>query len=152
MPLARETGLALQTVNILRGLRKDYERGWIYIPESFCLQAGLTPAQFFLPENKQKAIQVVEMLAEKSERHLGYAMTYIKEIPAYHHKMRLAIIWPILFAARTVSICRNNLSVLTGEAKITRDEIKKIIRNTSLFGWSNGYLDNYYKYLISIPH
>jgi farnesyl-diphosphate farnesyltransferase len=29
MPLAREFGLALQTVNIIRGLRKDYERGWI---------------------------------------------------------------------------------------------------------------------------
>ena len=34
-PLAREFGLALQTVNIIRGMRKDYERGWVFIPCSF---------------------------------------------------------------------------------------------------------------------
>ena len=36
IPLARECGLALQTVNVVRGLRDDYERGWIFVPESFC--------------------------------------------------------------------------------------------------------------------
>lgn len=30
MPLSRECGLALQTVNIIRGIRKDYERGWVF--------------------------------------------------------------------------------------------------------------------------
>ena len=35
LPLAREFGLALQTVNVICGLRKDYERGWVYIPKNF---------------------------------------------------------------------------------------------------------------------
>ena len=34
MPLSREFGLGLQTVNVLRGMRKDYERGWVYIPRT----------------------------------------------------------------------------------------------------------------------
>ena len=149
MPLARETGLALQTVNILRGLRKDYERGWIYVPESFCQQVGLTREEMFDPSNQDKAMQIVDMLADKSEKHLDSAMMYVKAIPATQHKMRLAIIWPILFAARTVSISRHNFSVLSGEAKIHRKEIKKIMRDTTLFGWSNKFLDRYYMELIS---
>ncbi|MEK7324851.1 MAG: squalene/phytoene synthase family protein, partial [Chloroflexota bacterium] len=36
MPLAREFGLALQTVNVIRGLREDHQRGWIFVPRSFC--------------------------------------------------------------------------------------------------------------------
>lgn len=41
MPLAREFGLALQTVNVIRGLRPDYERGWIFVPRSFCAAANI---------------------------------------------------------------------------------------------------------------
>ncbi len=149
MPLARETGLALQTVNILRGLRKDFERGWIYIPDSYCQQVGLVREEMFDPGNQDKAMQIVEMLADKSEKHLESAMELVKAIPASQHKMRLAILWPILFAARTVSISRDNLSVLSGEAKIQRNEIKKIMRDTTLFGWSNKFLDRYYTGLIS---
>ena len=33
MELGREFGLALQTVNIIRGMRKDYERGWVFVPQ-----------------------------------------------------------------------------------------------------------------------
>lgn len=40
LPLAREYGLGLQTVNIIRGIRKDRERGWIFVPEEFCRSAG----------------------------------------------------------------------------------------------------------------
>ena len=35
MPLGYEFGLALQTVNIIRGIRKDYERGWVFVPVTF---------------------------------------------------------------------------------------------------------------------
>ena len=55
MPLAREFGLALQTVNIIRGLRKDYERGWIFVPESFCAAVNLRRSDLFKPEYQSGA-------------------------------------------------------------------------------------------------
>jgi hypothetical protein len=59
MPLAKETGLALQTVNILRGLRKDFERGWIYVPESYCQLVGIRRGEMFSAENEAKVLKLV---------------------------------------------------------------------------------------------
>src|SRR5437868_1895140 len=56
MPLAREFGLALQTVNVIRGLRKDYERGWIFVPESFCAAVNLRRSDLFKPEYQIQAL------------------------------------------------------------------------------------------------
>jgi hypothetical protein len=41
--------------------------------------------------------------------------------------------------------------VLVGEVKMTRDEVKAIVRDTTLFGWSNSWLDSYYRRLQAPP-
>jgi farnesyl-diphosphate farnesyltransferase len=151
MPLARETGLALQTVNIVRGLRKDYERGWIYVPESFCAAVNLRRVDLFNPEYQIQALQVVDMLADKGERHLRAALAYVEALPRWLHSLRLACIWPMLFAVRTLALSRQNVNVLMGEVKMTRDEVKEIVRDTTLFGWSNTWLESYYHHLQSAP-
>lgn len=151
MPLAREFGLALQTVNVIRGLRKDYERGWIYVPESFCAAVKLSRADLFKPEYEIQALQVVDMLADKAERHLNLALKYVKALPRGLHTLRLACIWPMLFAVRTLALSRHNVNVLVGEVKMTRDEVKAIVRDTTLFGWSNSWLDSYYHRLQTPP-
>ncbi len=151
MPLAREFGLALQTVNVIRGLRKDYERGWIYVPESFCAAVRLSRADLFNPQYRRQALQVVDMLADKAERHLRAALIYVKNLPRWLYAIRLACLWPLLFAVRTLAISRHNVNVLVGEVKMTREEVRAIVRDTTLFGWSNTWLDNYYKRLQSAP-
>ncbi len=147
MPLARESGLALQTVNVIRGLRKDYERGWIYVPASFCAEVGLKPPDLFKPENLEAAMQVVEALADKAERHLYQGLQYVKLIPRRYHRLRLACMWPLFFAARTLAISRGNRQVLEAEAKMTRDEVRSIMADTWRMGWSNRWLDAYYERL-----
>jgi farnesyl-diphosphate farnesyltransferase len=151
MPLARETGLALQTVNIIRGLRKDYERGWIYVPESFCTAVNLRRTDLFNPDYQLQALQVVDLLADKGERHLRAALAYVEALPRWLHTVRLACIWPMLFAVRTLALSRQNVNVLVGEVKMTRDEVKTIVRDTTLFGWSNTWLENYFRYLQEAP-
>jgi farnesyl-diphosphate farnesyltransferase len=148
MPLAREFGLALQTVNVIRGLRKDFERGWVFVPRTFCERAGLTPAQLFDPANLDQALQVVEMLAQKAERHLRAGMAYVTALPRHQHRIRLACIWPLFFAAKTLAVSRNNANVLLAEAKIGRDQVGSIIRDTTAFGWSNHWLQWYYNSLM----
>lgn len=147
MPLAREFGLALQTVNVIRGLRKDYERGWIYVPESFCAAVDLRRTDLFDPAYQLQALQVLDMLTDKAERHLHSALAYVKALPRWLHALRLACIWPLLFAVRTLAISRHNVSVLMGEVKMTREEVTAIVRDSTLFGWSNRWLDDYYQRL-----
>jgi len=144
MPLGREFGLALQTVNIIRGLRDDYERGWIYVPASFCEEAGIPPKALFDPENREQAMLVIDMLADKAERHLLAAKAYLKALPPWRHSIRLFCLFPLLFAVRTLAISRYNHLVLDSEAKITREEVKQIVRDAERWGWSNHWVDRYY--------
>jgi len=143
LPLAREFGLALQTVNVIRGLRKDYERGWVYVPKKFLEAANLSAHELFQPENRAEAIKVLDMLADKAERHLHAALTCVKSLPPWQHRIRLACIFPLMFAIRTLAISRRNTDVFNSEAKITREEVKRIVRDATLWGWSNWWLDSY---------
>jgi hypothetical protein len=52
---------------------------------------------------------------------------------------------------RTLALSRQNVNVLVGEVKMTRDEVKTIVRDTTLFGWSNRWLEGYYHHLRSAP-
>jgi farnesyl-diphosphate farnesyltransferase len=151
LPLAREFGLALQTVNVIRGLRKDYERGWVYVPKKFLAQVNLTATELFQPEYRAEAIQVLDMLADKAERHLRAALDCVKTLPPWHHRIRLACIFPLMFAIRTLAISRRNAQVFESEAKISRDEVKQIVIDSKLWGWSNFWLDSYYQKLNAAP-
>lgn len=151
MPLSREIGLGLQTVNVIRGLRKDYERGWVFVPGTYLSQEGLSRDQFFDQGNEAKAINIVNKLAEKAEKHLSYGLTYTSAFPRYQYRVRLASIWPLFFAIKTLAISRNNLEVIRNEVKITRKDVKTIIRNTTLMGWSERWLKAYYDKLNQSP-
>jgi farnesyl-diphosphate farnesyltransferase len=144
LPLSREFGLALQTVNVIRGLRKDYERGWVFVPQSFLKQVDVTPDQLFMANFEEKGLEVVRMLADKAEQHLQHGLEYIQTIPRTQHRIRLFCIWPLFFAAKTLVISRNNVAVLRDEAKISRAQVKTIVRDTTLLGWSNRWLNRYY--------
>lgn len=150
MPLAHEFGLALQTVNVIRGLREDFDRGWIYIPNTFCSALQIDPAELFLPENLPGAMQVLLKLTDKADRHLASALQYLKALPPWQHGIRLFCAYPLLFAARTLAVSRQNQEVWRSEVKITRDEVARIVRDTTVWGWSNGWLDQYY-HKLSIP-
>jgi farnesyl-diphosphate farnesyltransferase len=144
MPLGREFGLALQTVNIIRGLRKDYERGWVFVPASMYEPLGLTRDSLFHADNRTAALEIVNKLADKAARHLKNGLTYITLLPRRHTRIRLFCIWPLLFAVKTLAISRNDTLVLTEEKKISRRQVIRIMQVSSLFGWSNTWLKWYY--------
>lgn len=152
LPLSRECGLALQTVNVIRGIRKDYERGWVFVPRSYYRPLGLTRDTLLNRECEPQALAVVSKLADKADRHLEHGLTFITSFPRHEHDIRLALMWPFLFAARTLALSRRNPNVLRSEAKITRAEIAQIIGRTRVLGWSNRWLSRYYHQLSTVPH
>ena len=151
MPLSRQYGLALQTVNVLRGMRQDHARGWVFVPETYLTRVGLDRDSLFDPANVEQAMAVVRLLADKAEAHLRHGIEYVTAFPRRQHRIRLACMWPLFFAVRTLAVSRDNREVLTGEAKIGRDQVRSIIRRTMLFGWSNHWLDAYYRQLARPP-
>jgi farnesyl-diphosphate farnesyltransferase len=147
MPLAREFGLGLQTVNVIRGMREDFDRGWIYIPRNFLQEMNLSSEQLFDPDHRQQALKVLDLMTDKAERHLRQALQYVKALPWWQHGIRLGCIFPLMFAIRTLAISRRNAQVFESEAKMTREEVKRIVMQATLWGWSNSWLDSYYKKL-----
>jgi farnesyl-diphosphate farnesyltransferase len=133
MELGREFGLGLQTVNVIRGLHADWQRGWIYVPRSFGGGPGGVDAA--------RQADALARLVAKSERHLEHARHYILAIPRRHHGVRLFCLLPYLFAVRTLAMSRGNLAVYRDEVKMGRAEVTRIVRNARLWGWSNGWIE-----------
>ena len=144
MDLGREFGLALQTVNVIRGLHEDRDRGWVYVPTEF-LPGGapVAPADLFEPAHRHSALHALARLVEKAERHLAAARAYIRLIPRRHHGVRIFCMLPLFFAVRTLALSRDNPDVLDRETKMTRREVVAITRNARILGLSNAWIDWY---------
>ena len=56
--------------------------------------------------------------------------------------------WPLLFAARTLALSRDNRDVLLSEAKMSREDVERIVRRTMMHGWSNRWLERYHEQLL----
>lgn len=147
MPLGREFGLALQTVNIIRGLRKDYERGWVFVPGTFLEQMNLSPHELFKSTNIDKALSVIDRLIDKAKNHLKNGLAYIMLLPRNERRIRLFCIWPLLFAVKTLALSRNNPDVFLSETKISRQQVRQIVFVSRLLCSSNVGLARYYHYL-----
>jgi phytoene/squalene synthetase len=148
LALAHEYGLGLQTVNVIRGLRKDASRGRFYLPLGYLRDLGLSPEQLFAPQHLEHSLTAVRRLAEKAEDHLRSGLGYVLQIPRSLHRVRLATMWPLLFAARTLAVSRDNRDVLFSEAKISREDVRSIVRRSSAMGWSNRWIARYHERLL----
>ena len=150
MRLGREFGLALQTVNVIRGLHEDRDRGWVYVPTDFIADPDVQPSDLFKPGNRGVAMTVLARLVEKAERHLDSARDYIRLIPRRHHGVRLFCMLPLFFAVRTLALSRGNPDVLERETKMTRAEVIAVTRNAKLLGFSNRWIDWYCRRLSAV--
>ena len=150
MDLGREFGLALQTVNVIRGLHEDRDRGWVYVPASFLPDRRIRANELFSPANRKAAMVVLDRLVEKAERHLAAARAYMRLIPRRHHRVRLFCLLPLLFAVRTLAISRANPEVLNRETKMTRREVEAITRRAKVMGFSNRWIDRYCSRLAAV--
>ena len=143
MVLGREFGLGLQTVNVIRGLHEDHERGWVFVPRQFLDRAGARTETLFDPADPEPGLRVLEAMTQKADRHLTAARRYIARVERRHHGIRLFCLLPLMFAVRTMGLSRGNPAVFTEEVKIERDEVRRIARDAALWGRSNTWIDWY---------
>jgi farnesyl-diphosphate farnesyltransferase len=141
MVLGQQFGLALQTVNVIRGLHSDWKRGWVYVPRSFAGENGGAAGAIFSGDaDPELEGRVLDRLVTKAQRHLNAAGAYLALIPRRSHGIRLFCLLPYLFAVRTLAKSQGNRAVFREETKITRSEVARIVRMASLLGRSNGWI------------
>lgn len=150
--LGREFGLALQTVNVIRGLHDDWRRGWIFIPDTF-VPPHAPPPRALLDGSARDPLserRIVDQFVSKAERHLEAAGRYLVGLPRRAHRVRLFCMLPWFFAVRTLAISRANPQVFHEETKITRSEVRRITLQARLLGRSNTWLRWYGRRLAEI--
>ncbi|NNF39148.1 MAG: squalene/phytoene synthase family protein [Gemmatimonadetes bacterium] len=140
--LGREFGLALQTVNVIRGLHGDWERGWVFVPETFVPRGSPDPVALLDGSVSDPVHEraILDRLVDKAERHLEAARHYLAGLPRRRHGIRLFCLLPYLFAVRTLAISRSNPRVFREETKIGRSDVRAIVRDARLLGWSNAWI------------
>jgi len=137
MALGQEFGLALQTVNVVRGIPSDIARGWFFVPDELLPHAMATGPDFLDPTHRSQAVEVVDGLLDKASRHFQAAERYILLLPRFEGRMRYFCLLPYLFGVRTVALSRSNPRVLDSEVKLARREVRRIAARTRLLGWSD---------------
>jgi farnesyl-diphosphate farnesyltransferase len=113
--------------------------------------SGIDRDQFFEPAFEDRALEVVNQLIGKAEGHLQYGLEYISALPWRDHRVRLACIWPLCFALKTLALSRDNVEVLRSEVKITRQDVRSIMQQTIFLGWSDRWLADYVRRLNPAP-
>jgi len=143
MALGREFGLALQMVNIVRGIPSDIERGWFFVPRGFLPDSIVSGQDFLAGANRREAVLIVDRMLLKASRHFEAAERYISRLPRFQGKMRYFCLLPYLFGVRTLALSRENPAVLVSEVKLGREEVRSIAWRAGVWGWSNGWVRRY---------
>ena len=129
-------GKGLQLTNVLKDLPRDLRRGRCYIPLELLEQAGLAPVDLLDLRTMPQFSPVLHKLVGIALAHLDQGWWYTMSIPRREVRLRLACMWPILIALKTLRLLATCENVLDPdrELKISRGEVYRIMATTALTG------------------
>lgn len=146
-------GLGLQLTNILKDVQEDRDRNVSFIPQSLLAEEGLTQAEFLAPQGRAGAARILDRLIKKAEGHLADALEYTCLIPRLEPRMRLFCLWPLFMAAETLALIAHNHKTRRDgiKPKISRAQVGRILRRTSIACWSNAWIRSMFRDIIAAP-
>lgn len=134
-------GLGLQITNIARDFFGDQKRGWCYIPRSFFPEPPALPMDLSSPANRASLMEAHRRLVYMAVGCLDDALEYTLTLPRSLFRFRLFCLWPLFMAIESLGRIGGKGDFFAGRpVKITREDVKRIVRNTSLAVFSNRIL------------
>ena len=129
-------GKGLQLTNILKDLSTDLRRGRCYIPSEMLAQVGLEPRDLLEPRTMAVFSPILHALVQTALAHLDQGWLYATSIPRRDFRLRLACMWPVLIALKTLHLLTtcDNLLDPARKLKISRSEVYRIIAASTLAG------------------
>lgn len=144
-------GLALQLVNIIKDVGEDAARNVCFVPESICRACGFenSPAMFLPGASGRARAAVMRELVQEAWKHLEDAIEYTLLIPRRNPRIRLFCLWPLFMAAKNLALMGDcsGLFDASRKVKITRKDVKNIIRQTTLHFYSDSWIRKSFKTL-----
>lgn len=78
---AIDLGIAMQLTNIARDVREDFERGRIYIPNTWLNELAVEPSQLLHPDSRPPVKQLVERLLSLAEGYYKSGINGLRFLP-----------------------------------------------------------------------
>lgn len=138
-------GKGLQLTNIVKDLARDVQRGRCYLPESLLRQAGMKPLDLLDTRHQVRIQPLLRRLIGIARDHLDQGWLYTMAIPPSEVRLRLACMWPILFAGHTLRGVAESTDVLNASIniKMPKSQVYRIMLLTMMTGGS-GYIGSAY--------
>ncbi len=143
--LGMRFGKGLQMTNILKDLGRDLSRGRCYIPKTLLDAHGLRAEDLTPKLEPDRLKALLAPLIKTTLDHLEEGWAYIMAIPRREIRLRLACLWPHLFAVRTLSEIQAAPRLLDPQAsvKISRAAVYSTLLLTTAISYSNTFLTRY---------
>jgi farnesyl-diphosphate farnesyltransferase len=132
-------GKGLQLTNIVKDLGRDLQRGRCYVPDVLLQRAGLKPTDLLSAHNVARVQPLLRHLIGIARDHLDQGWLYTMAIPPRERRLRLACMWPILFAGETLWRVAESPDVLNPRVniKMPKSRVYLIMLLTAVTGGSS---------------
>ena len=143
---ARNFGLALQKVNILRDIACDAISKRCYWPRQLLAKYNLSYSSLCLRENRRAAMSVLREQIAEVRKYLHDAMQYILLLPEKATNVRRFCLIPLFMAIESYALCASNDKVFDSgqKVKISRLLVGEIVLKSGLWGSSNERLQSWF--------
>ncbi|MFA6328730.1 MAG: squalene/phytoene synthase family protein [Candidatus Micrarchaeia archaeon] len=139
---ARQFGLALQKVNILRDIADDVASHRYYWPKRLLAKYGLSYSDICSAKNREKALAVLQEQIKDARAYIDSAMQYILLLPKKALQVRMFCLIPLFMAIESYVKCMGNADVFEQgkKVKISRERVGDIVAKSGMWGADNGRL------------
>ena len=147
-------GQGLQMTNILRDFRADLEIGRCYFPTPALTAAGLTLEDLRAHRAPTRSRELFQHYLRVALEHYQEGWSYTLSIPRRLPRLRLACAWPLLLGLRTLALLHVSPDPYApgSHHKVTRPEVRSILRRSALRVGSNRGLERLYRELaVGLP-
>lgn len=137
-------GLALQITNIVKDVREDATRKVCFVPNELCRQHGFANSSELFAEgaDPEARAAAVHELCARTWGHVADGVEYTLLIPRRQARIRLFCLWPLMMAAENLRKLGDCKAIFEseGKVKITRADVKRILRTTSFHFYSDSWI------------
>lgn len=148
---AKDFGLLLQKVNIIRDFSKDYSQGRVFWPKSLFRKHNVSIENVFDDKNSFVRKKILKEMINNTQKNIKNAIEYIDLLPSKEIKLKMFCAIPFCMALPTLMKCDNNDNIFKiGEkVKIERRETIKILSNIKQNINDGNFVKVYYEEIIS---
>jgi farnesyl-diphosphate farnesyltransferase len=150
MEYAKRYGLGLQKVNILRDVAYDIPQNRFYWPVDILKKHSLDYSTLCLDKYRKSAMQVLDIMIHNALIYLNDGLYYVMSLPRSSPKVRVFCLIPLFMAIESFTKCIGNENVFIKgmKVKISRAQVKNIVKKSYLYSISNTLLRKWYNKLM----